>query len=248
MKKNIILGLIFTLTAAFTVNAQDFDRLGKLANDLRIQADDLVSRTNKLIKKDGTHSSNEIENAFLAEQLRASTILIKRIIDDRFRVSEVRYAGMVLSDLSERFPVDGKNRFEWKKATDTINELSRELRGLNIGLNVEKAGFRVDESSILGRAVWSGMVDADVQLTVKGDKISAKTMSGREYADGAYTFSSKIPKQSRIRVGVVIKNGRGKVHVMQQPDQDNNYTAVIQVKDEEGGAKPYSLEIYWYRR
>lgn len=248
MKKNIILGIVLTLTAAFTINAQDFDRLGKLANDLRLQADDLVSRTNKVIRKNEPHSSDEIENAFLAEQLRASTVLIKRIIDDRYRASEVRYAGMVLADLSERFPVKGKNRFEWKKATDTINELSRELRGLNIGVNVEKAGYRVDDASVLGKALWSGMVDADVQLTVRGDKISTQTMSGREYADGAYIFGSKIPKQSRIRVGVLIKNGRGKAHVMQQPDQDNNFTTIIQIKDEVGGAKPYSLEIYWYRR
>ncbi len=224
MKKKILLGLILTLTTAFTVSGQDFDRLAKLANDLRLQSEDLVSRTNKVIRKDGTHSSNEIENAFLAEQLRASTILIKRIIDDRYLASEVRYAGMVLADLAEKFPVEGKNRFEWKKAADTINELSRELRGLNIGVNFEKAGYRVDYASILGKAIWSGMVDADVQLTVKGDKVSVQTMSGREYADGAYSFSSKIPRQSRIRVGVLIKNGRGKAHVMQQPEQDNNYT------------------------
>ncbi|MCB1023834.1 MAG: hypothetical protein KDB79_05580 [Acidobacteria bacterium] len=248
MKKKILLGLILTLTTAFSINAQDFDRLEKIAGDLRLQADDLVSRTNRSIRKEGTHSSDEIENAFLAEQLRASTILIKRLIEDQYRASEVRYAGMVLADLSEKFPVKGENRFEWKKATDTIKELSRELRGLNTGVNIEKAGYGVDDASILGKAVWSGMVDADVQLTVKGDKILVQTMSGREYAAGAYSFSAKIPRQSRIRVGVKIKNGRGKAHVMQQPDQSNNYTAIIQVRDEEGGAKPYSLEIYWYRR
>ncbi len=248
MKKYISIAFLLTLTFAFTVNAQDFRRLEKLANELKQQSADLVSRTNKEIKKDGIHSSKQIKSAFLAEQFRASVVLIDKLIDSRFHKSEVRYAGMVLTELSDKFPLAGRNSFEWKTAKDTINELSRELRGLNVGANIEKIGYVENDGTILGTAIWSGMVDDNIVLSVKGEKIFAETISGKSFDDGAYRFTSTIPKQERIRVGVRLKSGRGKAHVIEQPGNENNYTAVIQVRDEEGGAKPYSIEIFWYRR
>ncbi len=248
MRKSILCAVIVTLTCAFTANAQNFVRLEKLADQLRVQSEDLVARTNKELRKEGNRSSKEIKNAFLAEQLRASALLIERIIDNRFHSSEVRYAGMVLAELSEKFPEEDRNSFEWKKAKDTINELSREMRGLNPDANIGKVEYRADEASILGKVVWSGMVDADVLLSVSGDRIKTKTVSGKEYADGAYSFTSTIPRQTRIRVGVTLKSGRGKVHVIEQPGRENDYTAIVQIRDEEGGAKPYAIEIYWYRR
>ena len=248
MKRYIFFAFLLTLTFAFTANAQDFSRLEKLANELKQQSVDLVSRTNKDIKKDGIHSSRQIKSAFLAEQLRASVELIEKLIDSRFHISEVRYAGMVLTDLSDEFPLTGPSRFEWKEAKYTINELSRELRGLNTGANIEKIGYVENDGTILGTAIWSGMVDDNVMLSVKGERIIAKTISGKKYADGAYRFTSTIPKQKRIRVGVRLKSGRGKAIVIEQPGSENNYTAVVQVRDEEGGAKPYSIEIFWYRR
>ena len=248
MKKSIIFALLLALTFVFTVNAQNFSRLEKLADELKTQSVDLVHRTNKAIKKDGMRSSEEIRSAFLAEQFRASAQLIERIIDNRLRPSEVRYAGMVLSDLSKKFPVESENSFEWLRAQDTIEELSRELRGLNIGVSIEKVGFKANNDSILGKAVWSGMVDADVLLVVKGSKIQSETVSGRTYPAGAYSFTSKIPQQDRIRVGVKLKNGRGKIHVVQQPTVENDFTTLIQIRDELAGARTHSVEIFWYRR
>lgn len=95
-----------------------------------------------------------------------------------------------------------------------------------------------------GRVFWKGMVDAKVQLLIKGDKIETKTMDGRAYPDGTYSFTSPLP-DSPVIVRVNKTEGRGYVAVTQQPTADNDYKAVIEITDPKGGAKQYQLEIFW---
>ncbi len=247
MKKSLLCTLLLTLFLSFASQAQDFSRLETLSKKIKYQAEELIKLTSKDIKSDEMNSRKEIENAFLAEQLYASVKLIRQMFHNKRRASELRYAGSMLMKLANRFPRTGSNSFEWKKTEDLVGELSRELRGIGGSINSRKK-YEINESEIIGRAFWNGIVDADVQLLVRKTRLFTKTLDGKSYPDGIYSFSSSLPKRSRIRVGVKIKKGRGKVHVIQQPDRTNNFTAIIEIRDNEGGAKPYSIEIYWYRR
>lgn len=38
---------------------------------------------------------------------------------------------------------------------------------------------------------------------------------------------------------------RGSISVIQQPSGDNDFTAIIEINDEKGGAKAYQLDIAW---
>ena len=95
-----------------------------------------------------------------------------------------------------------------------------------------------------GRVFWKGMVDAKVQLSVRRDKIEAKTLGGKEYPDGVYSFTSPLP-ESAVTVALKQTEGRGKSAITQQPTQDNDFTAIVEITDDKGGAKEYQLEIYW---
>jgi hypothetical protein len=97
---------------------------------------------------------------------------------------------------------------------------------------------------VQGRVFWKGMVDAKIQLIIKGDKIETKTLEGKEYPDGTYSFTATLP-ESPVKVGVNKTEGRGSVAVIQQPAEDNNYAAVVEITDPKGGAKEYQLEIFW---
>lgn len=247
MRKNIFSSLFLILIFCCVSQAQDFVKLDTLTNHIKNQAIELMKLTAEDIRIQEIRSRKEIEGAFLAEQLFVSTKLIRRMINDKRRLSELRYAGSMLTRMAARFPKNGSHRFEWKKAEDWISEMSRELRGMGSSANDDKE-YDVDESNIIGKAFWNGMVDNDVQISVNRTKLSTNTMNGTSYSRGIYSFTSSLPKQSRIRVGVRLKKGRGKVHVIQQPDKSNDYTAIIEIIDTASGAKPYSLVIYWYRR
>ena len=247
MRKSFIVAFFLVLSFAFSAAAQDLSQLKKLSKDLKKQSEDLIERTQKDLEKSEMRSKIEIESAFMANQLYSSTILVQRLIKQKYNLNEMRYAGMVLSDMAGRFPLESKNAFEWQKSKDTIAEMSRELRGLKAA-PIETEVYEVDEVKIIGKTFWTGTVDADVQLHIQGTDLTSKTISGKEKEKGLDSFTQALPEQSRIRVGVRKKSGRGKVHVMQQPLEENDFTAIIEIKDEESGSKPYSLEIYWYRR
>src|SRR5262249_41818404 len=97
---------------------------------------------------------------------------------------------------------------------------------------------------VQGKVFWKGMVDAKVQLVIRGDQIETKTLDGRGYPDGTYSFTTPLPN-SPVKVGVNKTEGRGSAAVTQQPADDNDFKAIVEITDPKGGAKEYQLEIFW---
>ncbi|HXF42813.1 MAG TPA: hypothetical protein VNK26_03665 [Pyrinomonadaceae bacterium] len=96
-----------------------------------------------------------------------------------------------------------------------------------------------------GKVFWRGTVDDKVQLVISGDKIETKTISGRPNNDAVFSFVSYLPRQA-VNVNVNKKEGRSRrITVIQQPNRDNDYTAIIEIHDDSGGPDVYLLEIYW---
>lgn len=247
MKKLVFFALLSVLLTAFSVNAQDYPRLEKLADDLRNQAEDLSDKTFKDLNSETANSQNAIEDAFLAEQFLASAKLIERIIDDKFQADDLRNAGTVLINLSRRFPVSGNHSSDWKQAKDKIGEIDFEFRNTGGGGGIGVAGPSAgDPNNIRGRVFWTGMVDATVHLVIKGSNLETRTVLGKPYPDGIPSFTRALPREGNVTVGVNKKDGRGDVKVIQQPGAGNDYTAIVEIHDEGGGAKSYTVEIFWY--
>jgi len=97
---------------------------------------------------------------------------------------------------------------------------------------------------VQGRVFWKGMVDAKVQLIIKGDKLETKTLDGKPYPDGTYSFTSPLP-DSPAKVYINKTEGRGFVAITQQPAEDNDFKAIVEITDPKGGAKEYQIEIFW---
>lgn len=244
MKNYVFFGILMVLLCTSAVNAQNYDRFEKIANELTKQADELVNRTSNSAKKENSNSRSDIEQAFLAEQLYASSKLMERLIDDKYRIEDLRYAGNVLLKISGQLPTNSSYNNEWRKLADSINLLNRELQ-IPIGEKIETPK-NTDESKVLGRVFWTGMVDAKVHLVIRGGSLSTRTISGTTYPDGIPSFTKILPRQGNYSVGVKKKTGRGDVSVIQQPDRSNNYTAIVEIVDEGGGAKSYTVEVFWY--
>jgi len=95
-----------------------------------------------------------------------------------------------------------------------------------------------------GKVFWRGMVDDKVQLVIKSDTVEENTISGQPNPDGIFSFTSPLP-DSPVSVTVNKKRGRGKARVTQQPAADNDFTAIVEIYDDGGGAREYQLEIFW---
>jgi hypothetical protein len=71
-----------------------------------------------------------------------------------------------------------------------------------------------------------------------------RAISGQQVRDVSARFNSPLPRR-RVTVNVEKLRGRGDVTVVEQPSSRNNFTAVIRIRDNRGGADDYEIEVYW---
>lgn len=236
MKKVFFLTLIFTIYI-LSVQAQ-IRRLDNLANQLKRQAVDLADSTSQDLKRGFSNNRSEIETAFLAQQLDASAGLFQQLVRDNRSASELRDAASILTDLVRRAPNFGTNSNLWQNAQNSVKDINRELGGNNNGDSGDSG------NQPTGRAFWRGRVDKEVRLIIKGRNIETQLISGNPNPAGTFSFADPLPTRN-VKVEVNKKEGRGKVRVLQQPSRNNDFTAIVQIYDEGGGARDYQLEIFW---
>ncbi|MDQ2745782.1 MAG: hypothetical protein M3T96_00775 [Acidobacteriota bacterium] len=95
-----------------------------------------------------------------------------------------------------------------------------------------------------GSLEWSGTVDDTIQIRIRNNNARTRVLNGRDYNDDNYNFSGREPRRNTdIRIDK--KDGRGRVAVIQQPNRNNNFTTIIQIRDPKGGADRYRFTAYW---
>jgi len=95
-----------------------------------------------------------------------------------------------------------------------------------------------------GTMTWRGRVDDYVELNIQGSQVRSREREGVQTVNEQVSFSNPLPRAD-VTVSVRKRNGRGQVSVVQQPNQSNNYTAIIKIDDNQGGADDYEIEMEW---
>lgn len=104
---------------------------------------------------------------------------------------------------------------------------------------------RNDRDRNSGGVRWSGLVDDDVELRIRGRSVNIVERSGVRTRDARSTFSGAgLPRESGL-LRVVYADGRGNVSVAQQPAPWNEYTGIVRVRDPRGGAARYDIDVRW---
>lgn len=250
MKRTLLFTLLLIATLATAANAQeDFfsSRLNNYADELKRATVDLVDRTQSDMRRGGSLSRSTIEEAFVASQFDASAGLFQDMVNDRRRASELRDAASILNDLSRRAPSYGSNSYQWRNVQTAITNINRELGGNGGGGNGNGnggGGWNEDNRPVLGHVYWKGQVDDKVHLVIRGGTAETRVISGNTLGNGNYNFTMAFPGRN-VRVDVDKKKGRGSARVIQQPSRANDFTTIIEVYDNGGGARDYELDIYW---
>ncbi len=102
----------------------------------------------------------------------------------------------------------------------------------------------VEETYQSGSVTWRGRVDQTANIVIYGADVHTQDASGTGISGVDFRITGSLAR----RPGSVTarkRNGRGTVTVLQQPNRDNDYTAIIQVFDPNGGADNYEVEITW---
>lgn len=91
---------------------------------------------------------------------------------------------------------------------------------------------------------WTGRVDRELLLVMKGGDVNARTGFGLGSDRGRFRVGADLPRTDGS-VDVRVSRGRGSVDVVQQPSSRNDYTAVVRVRDDADGAGDYQITTYW---
>src|SRR5688572_744685 len=91
---------------------------------------------------------------------------------------------------------------------------------------------------------WRGTVDDDARIYIRAGRIESDAVSGREVRREHVNHDHALPRrEGTLRVQLI--DGRGRVHVIQQPNARNNYTAIVRVKDSQHGADSYRFTAFF---
>lgn len=228
------------LTLFLVTTPAQSTRLTSLAQLLDEQAIDLAERIYGDYRSRSFSNRSDVEALYLAQQFSASARVFRRMVSDRRRESELKDGAAILSGLLSRADSDFSRRNRWSDVRRTLEDIQRASEGRGEG-----GGFHEGEGEVTsGRLHWRGTVDDNVQLVIRDGYVDVRTIGGTEYNDANYNFTSPLPRR-RITVRANKLNGRGTVRVLQQPSRENDFTAVIEIKDSSGGAKMYEIEVLW---
>ena len=87
-------------------------------------------------------------------------------------------------------------------------------------------------------------MDDEVILTVRGSRVGARVVDGERVRDEDYRFDSPLPRrETNLQLRKI--RGRGSVDLIQEPSRENDYTAMIRIRDNRSGSDSYDIEVSW---
>ena len=233
--------LLAQLSLASTSSAQN--RLSELSSRLATEANTFAEdsyRSNAGLFRD---NRTNVQAAMLAHHFNGGARLFNRMVNDRLRRPDLRDAFQVLQSLAT--PIDSNNlqATRWSNIQRLMSDISAELNNNPR----DDRDYRDDQDfpgGRSGRMTWRGRVDDDVRIVIRGGRAEVETIGGNPYYDAVTNFTASLPRR-RVTVSLVKKRGRGEIFIEQQPTRENDFAAVIRVRDSRGGASEYEFEVSW---
>ena len=232
----VLLALFLKVTQA--------ENLEELVQRLVRQTDTLAQRSYDSFGSRRNPSRYDIEALYQSRALNASAELFQRMVRDRRSDSELRDAFAVLQDL---FRNSGRYAFDrryWSDIQRTSDDLARELNVRQRDHDDDRPPRDDLDGRTSGRLRWRGTVDGETQLLVRRSDVESRALSGLPASATTFNFTSPLPRRA-VDVRLERKHGRGDIEIVQQPSRNNDFTAVVQIRDKKGGSDDYEFELIW---
>lgn len=217
------------------------NRLTDLAGQLSRDAGDFANSAYSNFANNQRTSRNDTEAVMLAHQFAGASQIFYRMVVDRRRSQDLRDAFDILQNLARSVERNNFQQSNWYNIQRSLSDISREL---SYGGGGGGGGQFPDSGNRSGRMTWRGRVDDDVRIRIRGGSADVETIGGSAYSDGQSNFSNSLPNR-RVTVRLTDKRGRGEIFIEQQPTRENDFTAIVRIRDTKGGAADYSFTLEW---
>lgn len=218
------------------------NRLTDLAARLSREAGNFADANYSSYTNSFRNNRSDTEAVMLTQQFGASAQIFYRMVVDRRRNQDLRDAFDLLSQLARQVERNNLQRNSWPNIQRLISDVAREVS--SDSSDGGGGGGQYPDTGRGGRMTWRGRVDDDVRIRIRGGSADVETIGGTPYYDAQPNFSNSLPNR-RVNVRLTKIRGRGDVFIEQQPSRENDFTAVIRIKDTRGGADNYEFTLDW---
>ncbi len=236
----VLIVTLFTVDAAYAQFGRS--RVNEYTAQLTSEATSVAEAAYNNYRRGVRPARNDIEAVMLAKQFSAAAELFNRMVNDRRGNDELRDAFQLLQSTYTAADRNNLQRARWNNVQRLMTQIDQEL-GRGTG-TIPGNPWPDQGGSRSGQMTWRGTVDDDVRITIRGGTAEVETIGGSPYYDAVTNFTSSLPAR-RANVSVTKRRGRGEVFVEQQPSRENNFTAIIRVRDTRGGASQYEFDVNW---
>ena len=234
----VVVAVLLVASPAFSQFAPQ-NRLTDFAGQLSRESQDFANMSYSNFTSNSRALRNDIEAVMLAHQFAGASQIFYRMVVDRRRNQDLRDAFDVLQNLARSVERNNVQRTNWYNIQRLLTDIPRELNYGGGG-----GGDYPDTGNRSGRMTWRGRVDDDVRIRIRGGSADVETIGGSPYYDAQPNFSNSLPNR-RVTVRLTEKRGRGEIFIEQQPTRENDFTAVIRIRDSRGGASDYAFTLEW---
>jgi hypothetical protein len=225
-------------------------RLSDLADRLAEQSSEFADASYRSYTGSARNSRADIEALFQDQQLSSSAELFRHMVRDRRPRSELQDATVTLTDIARRVDRYNRQRSLVSDIQRTISDIQRDLNfgggGIGIGngggIGPGNGGGQGGYTS--GSMRWRGTVDDTTQIKVQESNVDVSAISGNPNSNNTFNFTSPLPDR-RVTVRLNKIRGRGDIRIVQQPSRDNDFTAIIEIRDPNRGPDDYEFELSW---
>jgi hypothetical protein len=88
-------------------------------------------------------------------------------------------------------------------------------------------------------------VDQEVEVAVRGDVVSIRTLAGRDARDDGSECNEPMPGGNLQGFNYEVKDSRGDIRLIDEPSRRNGYAAIVRIRDSSGGEGRYHFRLTW---
>jgi hypothetical protein len=91
-------------------------------------------------------------------------------------------------------------------------------------------------------------VDNEARITVRGDSVFVRTLSGRDPWDDGSECNMPLPDRPVPDFRFEVKDSRNEIRLVEEPSPRNGFAAVVYIRDSAGGVGRYHFRLSWEMR
>jgi hypothetical protein len=88
-------------------------------------------------------------------------------------------------------------------------------------------------------------VDDEVEVTVRGDLVDVRTISGRDARDDGSECNAALPSRDIAGFNFQVIESRNEIRLVAEPSRRNKFGAIVHIRDTAGGEGRYHFRLSW---